>query len=182
MKATSIERADKVLDDVFLLKLRNIADQRGDFVKVFHSLDLADYGICFSVAESFISTSKARVIRGMHFQLPPYEHYKLVYCVSGRILDVVVDIRKSSKLFNKPFSLEMSSDGNMALLIGKYYAHGFLSLQENTKLLYMTSTVHSPLHDTGILWSSIDFKWPILDPILSERDRMHPSLQTFNLE
>jgi dTDP-4-dehydrorhamnose 3,5-epimerase len=163
-------------DDLYLLKYHKHDDARGGLTKIFHTNDFIHNSIEFNVAESFMSTSKAGVLRGMHFQKGASAHKKLVYCLSGRILDVVVDIRPESDNFNRPFSIELSGDNGIGILIGEQYAHGFLSLENDTRLLYMTSTVYCPSQDAGILWSSIDYRWPISEPLLSARDRAHPPI------
>ena len=103
--------------------------------------------------------SNKNVIRGMHCQFKEAKHNKLVTCIQGSVLDVVVDIRKESKLFNKPYSIILSEDKNKSLLIGEGYAHGFLSLQENTILQYITSYPYLSELDSGVNWKSINFKW-----------------------
>ena len=113
----------------------------------------------------------------MHFQVGEAAHDKLVSCIKGQVLDVVVDVRPESPHFNKPFAVEISDSSNTALLIGKGYAHGFLTLAEDSWMLYTTSTVHCPSLDRGVLWSSIAFDWPSTKPLISERDGLHPSIQ-----
>ena len=140
---------------------------------------MRDQGIEFQPAESFLTRSRLGAVRGMHFQIGSAAHHKLIKCTRGRVLDVVVDVRPSSPHFNQPFGLELSEKDNKALLIGKNYAHGFLALEEDSWMLYSTSTVHNPLLDRGVLWSSISFDWPIKNPILSIRDQHHPYIQKY---
>lgn len=109
----------------------------------------------------------------MHFQLGEAAHVKLVTCIKGQVLDVVVDVRPESPHFNKPFAVEISDSSNTALLIGKGYAHGFLTLAGDSWMLFFTSKVHCPSLDRGVLWSSIAFDWPICDSKLSDRDAAH---------
>lgn len=169
---------DQPLPGVYLLSCPHYADTRGEFTKLFHSQALLSQGIHFAPAESFLTRSRPGVIRGMHFQAGEAAHDKLVYCPKGRVVDVVVDVRPESSMFNKPLAVELGETKSTALLIGKGYAHGFLGLDDDNWMLYFTSTVHCPAMDRGILWSSIAFEWPIQEPILSERDRQHPAIQT----
>ena len=164
------------LPGVFLLDCPYFPDHRGDFTKLFHADALLAHGIAFTPAESFLTRSKADVLRGMHFQVGEAAHDKLVTCIKGQVLDVVVDVRPESPHFNKPFAVEISESSNTALLIGKGYAHGFLTLADDSWMLYFTSTAHCPSLDRGILWSSIAFDWPICDPTLSDRDACHPRI------
>jgi dTDP-4-dehydrorhamnose 3,5-epimerase-like enzyme len=89
------------------------------------------------------------------------------------VLDVVVDVRPESPTFNRPYAVELSHASHQALMIGKGYAHGFLALDDDSSMLYATTTVHEPSLDSGVLWSSINFQWPIQSPILSARDQLH---------
>jgi len=165
-----------ILPDVFLIEFPRFFDERGSFSKFFHDEALAKLGIGFVPAETFFTRSASGVLRGMHFQVGPAEHVKLVCCTQGSVLDVVVDIRLESCYFNQPVGIELNEKKPLALLIGKGYAHGFLSLDDNSTLLYATSTVHQPEFDCGVLWSSINFNWPIQNPLISERDQKHPAI------
>ena len=178
LKMTEISIAKKLLPGVTLLKYPRFTDYRGDFTKLFHSGTFKSLNIPFNPAECFVTRSKAGVIRGMHYQAKEAAHDKLVCCLQGRVLDVIVDVRSDSPEFNKPAVIELCEADNTALLIGKGYAHGFLSLAEDSWMMYATTTVHNPELDRGVLWSSIDFDWPTASPILSERDSQHPSIQT----
>ena len=161
---------------VYVLDCPHFPDHRGDFTKLFHAEALLAQGIAFTPAESFLTRSNAGVLRGMHFQVGEAAHDKLVTCIKGRVLDVVVDVRPDSPHFNQPFSIELTDTGNTALLIGKGYAHGFFTLDDDSWMLYFASTVHCPSMDRGVLWSSIAFDWPIIGPKLSDRDAGHPRI------
>jgi dTDP-4-dehydrorhamnose 3,5-epimerase len=168
---------EQLLPGVTLLQCPHYTDHRGDFTKLFHADAFSALGLPFIPAESFLTRSKAGVIRGMHFQVGESAHDKLVCCPKGRVLDVVVDVRPESEHFNKPVAFELSEHSNTALLIGQGYGHGFLALGEDSWMLYSTTTVHNPALDRGVLWSSIDFDWPVQQPVISERDRQHPPIK-----
>ena len=165
---------DEILPEVFLISLKNSNDLRGKFVKTYNSKEVKDLDLDFIPKESYISTSSLNVLRGMHYQIREYSYKKIVTCFKGKVLDVIVDVRPDSINFNKPVSYFLSEEKPEAIFIGKGYAHGFLSLTDSTIMSYMTSTVHAPKFDCGVLWSSIDFNWPIEKPIISERDLLHP--------
>ena len=165
------------LPNVFVLNCPHSFDYRGDFTKLFHADHLLSQGINFVPAESFLTRSKRDVLRGMHFQVDESAHDKLVTCIKGAVLDVVVDVDPNSPNFNKPFAVELSKTSNQALLIGKGYAHGFLSLSDDSWMLYTTSTVHNPSLDRGVRWDSIAFDWPNTQPVMSDRDRLHPKIE-----
>ena len=139
-------------------------------------------GLKFNPKEHFFTTSKKNVLRGMHIQVGNSSHEKLIYCSFGSFLDVVVDVRKDSEHFNKPFSIELSEQSPKLIFIGKGYAHGFLSKTKISSIHYLTSTIHNPTEDKGVLWNSIDFNWKIKSPILSKRDLKHPSINEIKCE
>lgn len=172
----SLGISDNPLPGVYILDLQLHKDPRGLFVKTYNEKLFEELHLDFRVAEAFHSVSAANVLRGMHYQTGPSSHSKLVYCLSGEILDVVVGVDPRQRTFNKCYSIKLNADGNQAVLIGEGYAHGFLSLTDNTLVSYMTSTIHDPGADAGVLWSSICFDWPTQSPILSMRDHSHPSI------
>jgi len=155
-------------------------DQRGSFTKVFSNELFEKYGIKFIPKEIYYSISHKDVIRGMHFQIPPMDHDKLVYVVSGSIIDVVVDLREKSKTFGKYFSAQLDANRN-SILIPSGFAHGFKSLKDNSIVVYNQTSCYSKEHDSGILWNSFGFDWEIQDPILSERDKSFMPLHKINL-
>ena len=161
---------------IIILKNPYFEDQRGDFFKSYNYENFKKFGINFIPKEHFYSFSKKNVLRGLHFQINEDAHQKLVNCIQGRVLDVCVDVRKESKFFNEPIAIELSEKNNRSIFIPKGFAHGFLSLEEDSLLQYMTSTGHSPKNDMGVLWSSIDFNWPISNPRISKRDSLHPPI------
>ena len=167
------------LEGVFLVHAKVADDLRGSFLKTYHKDIFESEGISFDYRESYYSVSKKNVVRGMHFQAPPADHDKLIYVTNGEILDVIVDIRKSSATYGQALSVSLSALGN-SLFIPKGFAHGFLTISESATVIYNVSTVYQPKNDQGILWSSLDFEWPVKDPILSVRDKNFQSLQLFN--
>ena len=158
----------------------NAADKRGTFVKPLHKNTLEQAGLNGSFAESFYSLNKAGVVRGMHFQTPPEDHDKIVYCSSGRIIDVILDIRKDSPTYGQFTTVEISGENYKGVYIPKGLAHGFCSLEDNSCMVYLTSTVHSPSSDAGILYNSFGYEWPVESPIVSERDLMLPKFEDYN--
>ena len=155
-------------------------DERGSFVKVFHNKAFNQAGLESNFVEEYYSKSLKGVIRGLHFQTPPEEHVKLVYCIEGSVFDVVVDLRLGSKTYGKfeTFTLN-SKDANM-IYIPKGIAHGFCSLSELSTLIYKTSTVYSPSQDSGILWNSVGINWPSEVSIISNRDKGFVDFKSFD--
>jgi dTDP-4-dehydrorhamnose 3,5-epimerase len=171
------ESIGQPLDGVHLLKPTVFVDNRGDFVKTFHKTSFNNLGLHFEPVEEFFSTSLKNVIRGFHFQSPPDAHDKLVYCVKGKVLDVILDLRKGSDTYGKAIGVELSAQNKYLLYIPVGFGHGFLSLEDDSVMIYKTSTMHAPQNDFGIKWDSVDFDWGNVDPIVSKRD---DSFITFN--
>ena len=163
-----------------LLTLPAFSDARGIFVKTFHEETLQQTGIEFELKESYFSVSKKDVIRGMHFQMPPHEHSKIVFCPAGSVLDVVLDLRKESATFGKYQAQELSADNHLAIFIPEGFAHGFKALTENAMTFYLVSSMHNKESDAGIRWDSFNFDWDCANPIISARDRNFSSLRDFN--
>ena len=166
------------LPGVLLLEAQHSEDIRGDFMKYYNQEEFRNLGIDFEPAESFISRSRKNVIRGIHYQAGRSSHKKLVCCLKGNVIDVVVDIRQESPNFNKPVTFALSERNKRMVIIDKGYGHGFLSLGQENWMIYATTTVYDKERDCGILWSSIDYDWPVTDPIVSERDEQHPNIKS----
>ena len=125
-------------------------------------------------------SSKKDVIRGMHFQMPPNDHEKLVYVASGEIIDVVIDLRKKSNTYKEYITVKLTADNKKSIFIPKGLAHGFKSLKDDTITVYNVASEFKSKSDFGIKYNSFDFDWEILNPILSLRDRSLPNLDNFN--
>jgi dTDP-4-dehydrorhamnose 3,5-epimerase len=163
-----------------LIHLNKFTDTRGSFLKVFNKDFFAENRLETHFKESYFSISHKNVIRGMHFQLQPYEHTTLVYLNQGKILDVVLDIRKTSKTFGKHLSTQMNIDNSLLICIPVGCAHGFLSLEDNSMVSYMQSSVYDKESDTGIFWNSFGMDWKIEIPIVSDRDKSFIKFEAFN--
>ena len=155
---------------VYEVHFFNATDDRGSFVKTFHCDSLREAGLNAEFQESFYSTNKQGVIRGMHFQVPPEDHAKLVYATQGTILDVILDLRRDSETYGQFAQVEISGSNFCGVYMPKGVAHGFCCLTEAT-MVYLTSTQHSPQHDSGIRWDSFGMDWPVVNPIISARDQ-----------
>lgn len=155
-------------------------DERGTFVKTFHAERFAELGLPINWREEYYSTSRKNVIRGMHFQMPPHDHEKLVYCLQGRVLDVVLDIRIQSRTYGQHIAIELDSTRGNGLMIPKGMAHGFLALTDEVLMAYKVTTVYDPVSDAGIHWDSIGVDWGVQSPIVSKRDCSHPKFGDFS--
>ena len=163
-----------------ILEPKIFEDSRGKFIKTFTNDFFQENGLDIDIKETYYSISHKDVIRGMHFQTPPYEHIKLVYVPAGKIIDVVLDIRKNSPTFGGFFSCELSSDNGKVLIIPKGLAHGFKSLEDNTNVTYIQTSCYVPNNDCGIRYDSFKFDWGCISPKLSDRDKSFPTLKEFD--
>lgn len=168
------------MENFQIIDLPAFSDQRGSFIKTFHQTNFRLIGINFQLQESYYSISSKDVIRGMHFQLPPHQHSKIVYCSFGAILDVIVDIRKASPDFGKSFSQVLSAENHKAFYIPEGFAHGFKALTEGAVTNYLVSSEYNQASDTGIAFDSFNFDWQCTQPIMSERDKNFPRLSQFD--
>lgn len=164
------------IEGCYVIEAFKAMDERGVFVKNYNSNDFERMGISVEWKETYYSKSKKNVIRGMHFQLPPHDHDKLVCCIDGKALDVVVDVRKNSKTFGKYFSIELDSEEGVCIFISRGMAHGFMSLKDNTIMEYKVTSGYAAESDSGIKWDSFGFDWKCDKPIISARDNLHPKL------
>lgn len=173
MLITKFDIQGLLLIDNFLSK-----DERGVFVKTFNKKEFEKYNLNTDFVECYYSISNANVIRGMHFQMPPHNHEKLVYVTNGKILDVILDLRISSKSFGKFEFINLTND-NKAIYIPSGCAHGFLSLEDNTIVNYQVTSMYDKDSDSGILWNSFGFSWPVINPIISQRDLSFEKFKNF---
>ena len=174
-----MKKIETPFEGLFILETNNFQDERGGFQKLFNYDFYVKNGLDTDFKEFYYSVNKKGVRRGMHFQIPPHDHTKVVYVSYGRILDVVVDIRKSSKTYGKCFSIELDDKKAQYLYIPKGFAHGFLSLQDNTIVNYAQTSCYNKECDCGIDPNSIDFNWKTQNPIMSGRDLTFPALRDF---
>jgi len=154
-------------------------DDRGSFVKTIQRSVLEAHGLEGDFRECFYSTSKDNVLRGMHFQLPPSDHAKLVYCTTGSIYDMTLDLRVGSPTYGQHEIYELSSSASNAVYLPRGIAHGFFVRQGPAVMVYHVSSEHDPARDTGILWDSFGAAWPVEKPIVSKRDLSFVSMAEF---
>ena len=163
-----------------IITMPSSTDLRGSFVKTFSETLYRNSGIDFTLRESYFSFSKKDAIRGMHFQLPPHQHSKIVFCPQGAILDVMVDLRKDSPSYRQYFAHELSAANNKACFIPEGFAHGFKSLTDDALTYYLVSSEYNKQYDTGIHYDSIGFDWDVKTPILSARDQSFVTMAEFD--
>lgn len=167
------------LEGVFIIENFYTSDDRGSFTKTYHNDFFVHNDLCTDFKESYFSISKKNVIRGMHFQLPPYDHEKLVYVAKGEVTDVILDLRKSSSTYGKSISIVLNDRNHRSVYIPKGLAHGFRTMEDNTIMIYNVSTVYNNEADFGVHFDSFNFNWEIKQPIISDRDKALITFQEF---
>jgi dTDP-4-dehydrorhamnose 3,5-epimerase len=167
------------LVDAVVIDPKSFADERGVFRETFKASDFAEAGLPTAFAQMNFSSSRAGVLRGLHFQTDPMAQGKLVACGAGSVFDVAVDLRHGSPSFGQWIGEELSVANGRMLWIPVGFAHGFCALEDDSVLNYSTTEVFSGVHDGGIAWddSDIGVIWPITDPTLSDKDRTLPRLR-----
>jgi len=171
--------------DVVVVEPKVYGDDRGYFVETFRADRLEEFlGYKINFCQDNESKSSKGVLRGLHYQLPPYAQTKLVRVIKGRVLDVVVDIRKGSPTFGKHIAVELSGENKKQMLVPRGFAHGFVVLEDDTVFAYKVDNYYSPENDRGIAFDdeSLDIDW-ILDKKelkLSAKDTKQPLLKETN--
>lgn len=166
---------------VKIISPKKFGDHRGFFSEVYNCRTWAEAGLDFEfVQDNHSYSAEAGVIRGLHFQVPPFAQAKLVRVARGRILDVAVDLRRSSPTFGRHVAVELSADNWRQLLIPVGFAHGFCTLEPHCEVLYKVTQVFSSPHDKGLAFDdpALGIDWGV-DParaVLSDKDRKHPRL------
>ena len=165
------------LSGAWLIEPDLISDERGFFARTYCRNEFADKGLNPNLAQCNISFNKLRgTLRGMHFQKALHAEAKLVRCTQGGIYDVIVDLRDNSQTYTKWFGVELTAENRKELYVPEGFAHGFLTLQDNTEVLYqMSEFFHAECAD-GVRWDDPIFSisWPGTVKVISERDRVFP--------
>lgn len=176
-----MELRQTIIPGCYEIQPKMFEDERGLFVKTFQDTVFSDLNLRIDWREEYYSKSKKGVIRGMHFQLPPAQHAKLVYCLEGIVKDVILDLRVGSPTYGRCIEIELSSSNGNMVYIPEGMAHGFYTISDNAILQYKVTSVYSPEHDAGILWSSISANWNIAnnEAIVSVRDQNFPKIDDF---
>ena len=170
VKTTSIEGLIEIFPDIF-------EDERGWFYEFYKEETFKKHHIHYSFVQENQSFSKKGVIRGLHFQRPPYAQAKLVTALTGKVLDVAVDLRPHSKTYKHVFYCLLESRKRNMLMIPEGFAHGFAALEDSI-FFYKCSNVYNKQSESGILWndSDLNINWRIEDPVVSEKDAALPAL------
>lgn len=168
----------------YIIEIEKCEDERGFFARTWDKKEFTDLGLDSDFVQSSISVNKKKgILRGLHYQSAPYEESKIIRCVRGKIYDVFIDLRSHSKTFKKWFSIELSEDNYKMLYLPKGFAHGFQTLEDNTKVFYQISEFYNPEFSKGIIWNDneLNILWPLKITSISKRDKSFPSLKSCDI-
>ena len=172
---------DMEISAVKVLAPKRFDDGRGFFAETYNKQRFAEAGVPVEfVQDNHSLSARAGTVRGLHFQSPPFAQDKLVRVIRGRILDIAVDLRRSSPSFGRHVAVELTAEDGAQVFIPVGFAHGFCTLEPDTEVIYKVSDYYSPQNDHGIAWDdpALGIQWPVGpgEAVLSEKDTRHPAL------
>lgn len=162
------------LPGAWIIDARTFHDDRGGFAVVWAADQFARHGLDTGLSQCNLAWNRRRgTLRGMHFQLPPHEQVKIVRCSRGALLDVIVDLRPHSATFRQWDAVELTADNRRQLYVPGGFAHGYLTLVDDTEAYYHASTPYAPAHESGLRWDDPAFgiEWPFEPLVISDKDR-----------
>lgn len=165
---------------VYVITPEKNVDKRGFFARIWDNKQFENRGLDVKIVQCSISFNKKRgTLRGMHYQETPYAEVKTVRCTRGSIFDVIIDLRPKSNTFKKWFGIELTEKNYKILYIPKGFAHGFLTLKDNTEIFYQMSQYYKPGYSRGVRWNDKTFriKWPFTPKVISKTDRIYPTFE-----
>jgi dTDP-4-dehydrorhamnose 3,5-epimerase len=167
------------LPGAYILELEKRGDERGFFARTWCQHEFEEHGLVAEVVQQNTSVSKYKgTLRGMHYQVAPQQETKLVRCTKGALFDVIIDLRPDSNTYNQWLGVELTEDNYKMLYVPKDFAHGFITLQDNTEVTYLVSAFYAPDAERGIRYNDpkIGIKWPGTVSTLSDKDASWPLL------
>lgn len=165
------------LKGAYIIELEKKTDERGFFARAFCKKEFGSFDLYNEIVQINNSFSRFKgTLRGMHYQIGKKAEDKIIRCFSGSLYDVIIDLRPNSPTFGKWFGIELSSENRKMLYVPKGFAHGFITLEDNTEVFYLVTEYYSPSYERGIRWNDPFFKikWPIEPVIISEKDNNFP--------
>ena len=170
------------LKGAFVIGLKKFEDERGFFARAWCQKEFEEHGLTSQVVQANLSNNPQKgTLRGMHYQLPPYEETKLVRCIKGAILDVIIDLRPNSSTYKQWFGVELTAENRKMLFVPEGFAHGFQTLADNSEVFYQVSQFYQPGAERGIRWNdrAIGIEWPMIEMrLVSAKDQSWPDFDT----
>ena len=174
LKLKQMEVDKTPIEGLLVIKPKIFYDNRGCFFESWNTASFKKIGIDYNFVQDNQSVSNKGVLRGLHFQNPPFAQGKLVRVLRGSVLDVAVDIRKKSKTYGQHFSIKLSEENSAMFWIPPGFAHGFISLEDNTIFSYKCTQFYNQSYEGSLNWSDkkLDIDWKVNNPIVSEKDNL----------
>ena len=173
------------LKGAYIIDIERLQDDRGFFGRTYCQREFEKQGIDFNIVQSNVSFNKKKgTLRGLHAQVAPYREAKFIRCISGAIYDVIVDMRRNSYTYMQWIATELRADNFRMLYIPEGFAHGFITLEDNTEVMYDMSEFYTPGSEMGICWNdpAFNIQWPIMPVLISEKDKSYPLLQQAGID
>jgi dTDP-4-dehydrorhamnose 3,5-epimerase len=165
------------LKGAYILEIKKLIDERGFFGRSWCANELSQYNLKTDIKQANVSLSEKKgTLRGMHYQLDPYQETKLIRCTRGAIYDIIVDLRKNSTTYLQWIGVELTADNYKMLYVPEDFAHGFITLQDNSEVNYLVTQFYTPGAEAGIRWNdpAIEIQWPFQPVVISQKDANHP--------
>ena len=177
-----MEVIETKIKDLLIIKPKVFADSRGYFFESYNADVFKQNNITVNFVQDNQSLSSTGVLRGLHFQSPPFDQGKLVRVITGAVLDIAVDIRKDSPTYGEHIAIELTEENKSMFYIPPGFAHGFLTLRDNTIFSYKCTNIYNKLSEGCVLWNDTDLNinWNVANPILSEKDLVGTPFKEFN--
>ncbi len=173
------------LKGAYIIEIKKLEDERGFFGRSFCRREMEEHGLSADIVQANTSVSlKKGTLRGMHFQVEPYQEAKLIRCVRGSIYDVIIDLRPESPTFKRWFGVELRADNYKMLYVPERFAHGFITITDNVEVCYNVTAFYIPGAERGIRWNdrAFNIEWPFEPLVISDKDRVHPNFTNEMLE
>ena len=170
------------LQGAYIIDLEKHEDQRGFFARTFCQKEFAEHGLAEDMVQSNVSYSEQRgTLRGMHYQNPPHQEAKLIRCTQGALYDVIVDVRGDSETYGQWMSVELSEDTHRMFYVPEGFAHGFMTLEDDTEVMYQVSEFYTPGAERGICYNdpALGIDWPMPVQVISEKDLSWPAFDLY---
>lgn len=168
------------LKGAYIIDVKRLEDERGFFGRSYCENEFAELGLTTGIKQTNVSYNKKKgTLRGMHMQNSPYEETKLVRCTRGAIYDVIIDMREDSETYKQWIGVELTADNYRMLFVPEGFAHGFITLEDNTDVTYQVTQFYTPGSERGIRWNdpAFNIEWPIEPVVISEKDQAHPDFE-----
>jgi dTDP-4-dehydrorhamnose 3,5-epimerase len=165
------------LRGAFVVEVKKLADERGFFGRSYCANEFGEHGLSQNMVQANVSYNiRAGTLRGMHYQVAPHQEAKLIRCTRGALYDVIVDLRPNSPTYKQWFGIELSADGYSMLYVPEDFAHGFVTLVDNTEATYQVSQFYTPGAERGLRWNdpAIGIEWPVTPAVISAKDANWP--------